>query len=72
MKGDYGLNPKTKFKVTDHSLCVDTSGLQEITQSGRKTAVEIGIQAGARIQIGRRVLWNVEKVKRYIDAISTE
>ena len=72
MKGDYGMNPKTKLKVTDHSFCLDTSGLQEITQSGRKTAVEIGIQAGARIQIGRRVLWNVEKVKRYIDAISTE
>ena len=66
------MDPKTKFNVTDHSLCVDTYGLQEITQSGRKTAVEIGMQAGARIQIGKSVRWNVEKVKRYIDAISTE
>ena len=72
MKGDYEMNPKTKSKATDHSLCVDTSGLPEITQSGRKTAVEIGTQAGARIQIGRCVLWNVEKVKYYINAISTE
>ena len=72
MKGDYEMNPKTKFKATDHSLCVDTSGLQEITQSGRKTAVEIGTQAGARIHIVRCVLWNVEKVKYYINAISTE
>lgn len=70
MKGDKKMNPKTKYETNRQSLCVDTSGLQEILQSGRKTAVEIGIQAEARIQIGRRVLWNVEKVKKYLECIS--
>lgn len=64
------MNPKTKYEVSKKSLCVDTSGLQEMTQSGRKTAVEIGMQAGARIQIGRRVLWNVEKIRKYLEYIS--
>ena len=62
--------PKTKYETNSQSLCVDTSGLQEILQSGRKTAVEIGIQAEARVQIGRRVLWNVGKVKKYLDEVS--
>lgn len=35
------MNPKTKYETNSQSLCVDTSGLQEILQSGRKTAVEI-------------------------------
>ncbi|MCD8224758.1 MAG: hypothetical protein LUC99_07950 [Clostridiales bacterium] len=49
---------------------VDTAGLQQMLMSGRKTAVEIGTAAEARIQVGRRVLWNVDKVQRYLDAIS--
>lgn len=64
------MNPKPKYETNERSLCVDTPGLQEITQSGRKTAVEIGVQAGARIQIGRRVLWNIEKVRKYLEYIS--
>lgn len=64
------MNPKIKYKTNSQSLCVDTPGLQEILQSGRKTAVEIGIQAEARVQIGRRVLWNVSKIKKYLDSIS--
>lgn len=49
---------------------VDTVGLQEMLSSGRKTAVQIGNAAGARIQVGRRVLWNVKKIQKYLDAIS--
>lgn len=64
------MNPTTKHENNGKSLCVDTVGLQEMTHSGRKTAVEIGIAAEARIRIGRRVLWNVPKVKKYLDLIS--
>ena len=49
---------------------VDTAGLQALLSSGRKTAVEIGTAAQARVQVGRRVFWNVKKVQQYIDAIS--
>lgn len=38
---------------------------------GRKTAVETGTAAGAKVQIkGRRVLWNVKKIQEYLDAVS--
>lgn len=51
---------------------VDTATLQEMLGAGRKTAVEVGTAAGARIQVGRRVLWNVRKVQSYLDQISGE
>lgn len=49
---------------------VDTTELQRMLCCGRKTAVDIGTAAGARIQQGRRVFWNVKKVQQYLDAIS--
>lgn len=49
---------------------VDTNELQEMLSCGRVTAIQIGTNAGARIQVGRRVLWNVRKVNVYLDSIS--
>lgn len=51
-------------------LAVDTKGLQNLLSCGRVTAVQIGEDAEARIEIGRRVFWNVNKIKDYLDAIS--
>lgn len=49
---------------------VDTKELQEMLSCGRSTAVQIGENACARIQIGRRVLWNVKKVNEYLDKVA--
>jgi hypothetical protein len=49
---------------------VTTQGLQEYLSCGRAAAVEVGTRAGARVNIGRRVLWNVGKIQRYLDTIS--
>lgn len=60
---------RAKGKV-ENQMLVDTNGLQEMLSSGRPAAVKIGTEAGARVQSGRRVFWNVRKVQQYIDAIS--
>lgn len=60
---------RAKGKV-ENQMLVDTLGLQEMLSSGRPAAVKIGTEAGARVQSGRRVFWNVRKVQQYIDAIS--
>lgn len=60
-----------KINLCD-KLTVDTQGLQNLLDCGRVTAVEIGSLAGARIEMGKRVLWNVNKVRQYLNAISTE
>lgn len=51
------------------ALSVDTAGLQKLLNSGRQTATQIGTAAGAKFCVGRRVYWNVDKVKKYLDEI---
>ena len=59
-------NEKTK------SLAVNAETLSEMLDCGRSTAVKVGVDAGARIQIGRRVLYNVSIVERYLNGIAGE
>ena len=53
-------------------ICVTTEGLQDLLDCGRPSAVEIGTLAKARVEVGRRVLWNVSKVQSYIDSLAEE
>lgn len=66
------MRTTTKFpeEMKRERIAVDTKELQAMLGCGRKTAVDIGEQAGAKIQIGRRVLWNPEVVKAYINQIT--
>lgn len=61
---------KTTYESLENKKTVDTSGLQSMLSCGRKSAVDIGMAANARISVGRRVLWNIKKVQQYLDAIS--
>lgn len=58
-----GLEPREKITIT-------TEELQAMLGCGRSSAMKIGEMAEARVQFGKRVLWNVGKVKEYIDLIS--
>ena len=51
-------------------LAVDIDGLAAMLSCGQATARKIGEDAGARILIGRRVLYSVDRVQRYLDAIA--
>lgn len=51
-------------------LTITTDRLQAMLGCGRKSAVQIGDLAGARIQLGKRVLWNVGKVRNYVNRVS--
>mgnify|MGYP004726762015 FL=1 len=51
-------------------LLVHTEELKQMLCAGRAAAVRIGTDAEAKVQSGRRVLWNVKKVQKYIDMIS--
>lgn len=64
------MNMTRKSSEEKKPLLVDTLGLQEILSSGRPAAVRIGTEAGARVQAGRRVFWNVKKIQQYLDMIS--
>lgn len=53
-------------------IAVDTEVLQTVLGCGRKSAVEIGTSASAKVVIGRRCLWNLAKIQTYLDEISTD
>lgn len=53
-------------------LAVKTSTLMELLDCGRPAAIRIGSAANAKIIIGRKILWNVSAVRKYLDNISEQ
>ena len=51
-------------------IAVDIEKLSAILSCGCASARKIGEQAEARIFIGRRVLYSVNKVQKYLDSIA--
>ena len=51
-------------------IAITTEELQSMLSCGRYSAVQIGEAAEARVQIGKRIFWNVEKIKIYVNSIS--
>ncbi|BAK47254.1 hypothetical protein CXIVA_12880 [Clostridium sp. SY8519] len=51
-------------------LAVDTRGLAAMLSCGMGTARKIGEDAGAKIIIGRRVLFSVSKIKKYLEIMA--
>ena len=69
---DFAMRATKKFESGDSQdkIAVTTEELQALLSCGRYSAVQIGEAAEARIQIGKRVFWNVQKVREYINLIS--
>ena len=60
---------KTSVKDDTHNvkvLLVTTPDLMQMLGCGRCTATAIGEASGAKVQVGRRVLWSTEKIQMYI------
>lgn len=48
-------------------LTVSTKNLMRLLDCGKPAAIRIGTEAGAKVVVGRRILWNVQAVRRYLD-----
>ena len=60
------MRKTTEYKA-ENRLTVDIEGLMAMLSCGEVTAKKI---AEARVIIGRRVLYNVDKIKKYLDAMA--
>ena len=69
VKSMYQMN-KTKAREAEKQITVDIEKLAAMLSCGHATARKIGEDAGARIELGRRVLYSVKKVEQYIYSIS--
>ena len=63
---------KTKERPTSQPITVNIDKLSAMLSCGHATARKIGEQAGAKIVIGRRVLYSVEKVKNYLSYLEEQ
>ena len=61
---------KTKKRKDDQPIAVDIEKLSSMLGCGKATARKIANEAEAVIRINRRVLYSVEKIKKYVDSIS--
>lgn len=61
---------KTAKTTVNQVLAVDIENLSIMLSCGHATARKIAEQAGARIEIGRRVLYVVSKVQKYLEDIA--
>lgn len=52
---------KTRNLETDCKLMIDINELSAMLSCGKATARRVGEEAGARMKIGRRVLYSVKK-----------
>ena len=61
---------RTDNNISTDNLAVNTPVLMKMLNCGRPTAIKIGTAAGAKISMGRKILWNPRLIQKYLDDIS--
>lgn len=61
---------KTKSRNEKEPIAVDIEKLSSMLGCGYATARKIGEESHAAIRLNRRVLYSVDKVKKYIDSMA--
>lgn len=61
---------KTKSNPEKPPILVDSTTLQDMLCVGRFSADKIGEDANAVVRVGRRKLYSVAKIQRYIEQIA--
>lgn len=55
------MRETTQYDIDNNTMTTNTTGLMKMLGCGRVTAVKIGTDAEAKVQVGKRVLWNLPK-----------
>lgn len=58
-----------ELRLTD-KMALSATDLMQMLSCGRATAEKIGEAAGARIKVGRRVLYNAERIRNYLERVA--
>ncbi|KMW21585.1 hypothetical protein [Enterocloster citroniae] len=56
--------------VAGESRLMDTEELRAYTNLGRNNAMKLGEEIGAKVKIGKRVLWDKVKIDQYINDLT--
>ena len=56
--------------VISENRLMDTEELRAYTNLGRNNAMKLGEEIGAKVKIGKRVLWDRKKIDQYINDLT--
>lgn len=56
--------------VSGESRLMDTEELRAYTNLGRNNAMKLGEEIGAKVKIGKRVLWDRVKLDQYLNELT--
>ena len=61
---------RTVYQSSVTPRLMDTEELRAYINLGRNSAMKLGDKIGARVQIGKRVLWDRVKIDAYFDSLT--
>lgn len=64
------MKNRTATATVGESRLMDTEELRAYTSLGRNNAMKLGEEIGAKVQIGRRVLWDRKKLDEYFNSLT--
>lgn len=64
------MRNRTVTAEVGKSRLMDTEELRAYTNLGRNNAMKLGEEIGAKVQIGRRVLWDRRKIDEYFNSLT--
>ncbi len=64
------MKRRTMTAETRDSRLIDTDELRIYLNIGRNNAMKFGEEIGAKVRIGRRVLWDRQVIDKYISSIA--
>ena len=64
------MNSRNDIQAKGESRLMDTNELRAYTNLGRNMATKLGIEAGAKIKMGKRVLWDKVKIDQYLNELT--
>ena len=64
------MNLRRTVATSLESRLMSTEELMAYTSLGRGTATRLGEDCGARVKVGKRVLWDRTKIDRYLNSLT--
>lgn len=68
----YKTQPQPRKKKTavdlNNRLLVNTHELMLVLGCGRPSAIEVGTEARAKVMLGRKLMWNLAAIRKYLDS----
>lgn len=63
------MRQRTNDLEVGNARLMDTEELRSYTSLGRNSAMKLGEEIGAKVKIGRRVLWDRRKIDEYFNSL---